>query len=226
MCTNWMVHWRPDIYVKWWHPRNKQAPLESEILWNQSINYESNSEYEPTKKYQWKANTTFQFKTWVFPGLNSLEEQPEAIGESFDGLDDIGGGIIKYFNFYPLNSYDKETGKPILNDEENGNTQYPVFGDLYNRENAGFFAVDMDQEFKNNGSDPKGILAGKYAVNNVESNPSSILYDEVSGVLLSGQTMIPDLTTVRRYTIEYWLFKFISEISNLARLFSNGSING
>jgi hypothetical protein len=27
--SNWAVHFRPDIYVKWWHPRNKTAPLES-----------------------------------------------------------------------------------------------------------------------------------------------------------------------------------------------------
>lgn len=151
----------------------------------QSINYESNSEYESKKRFIWKANTTFTFKTWVFPGLNSLDEQPQS------GIDDIDG-LIKYFNFYPLAYYD---GNPEY-DEENGNTQYPVFGDLYNRENAGFFAVDTDQEFYNDGSDPQGILDGKYAVNNIESDPSSILYDPVSGILNPGEVMIPDLTTV------------------------------
>lgn len=73
---------------------------------------------------------------------------------------------------------------------------YPVFGDLYNREDAGFFAVDTDQKFENDGSDPEGILKGEYAVNNIKSDPESVLYDPVSGVLLSGQTMIPDITTV------------------------------
>jgi hypothetical protein len=77
MLTNWMVHMRPDIYVKWWHPRNKTAPLESEILWNQSINIESNANYEPTKRFQWQATTSFSLKTWVFPGLNSTEEQSD-----------------------------------------------------------------------------------------------------------------------------------------------------
>lgn len=98
---------------------------------------------------------------------------------------------------------------------------YPVFGDLYNRENAGFFAVDTSQEFYNDGSDPSGILAGKYMVNNVESNPSSILYDPVSGILKPGEPMIKDLTVIRRFTYKYRIITFISKISNLARLFKS-----
>lgn len=74
MCTNWMVHMRPDIYVRWWHPRNKTAPLESEILWKQSINKDSNMDYDYKNRFQWKANTSFTFKTWVFPGLNDIRK--------------------------------------------------------------------------------------------------------------------------------------------------------
>lgn len=97
MCTNWMVHWRPDIYVKWWHPRNKVSPLESEILWSQNISIDSNSEYDHTKRFQWKANTNFTFKTWVFPGLNSLDNL----------LDDAESEkLIEHFNIYPMNKYE------------------------------------------------------------------------------------------------------------------------
>ena len=187
MCTNWMVHWRPDIYVRWWHPRNKTAPLESEILWKQNISFESNMDYDPTKRFQWVANTSFTFKTWVFPGLND-------VGDTNGDLDQ---DLILYFNYYPLvgyENYDSTSG--VILPEEGGNTGYPVFGDIYNRDDAGFFAVDSDQEFENDGSDPEGILKGHYAVNNIKSDPESILYDPVSGVLLSGQTMIPDITTV------------------------------
>lgn len=103
-------------------------------------------------------------------------------------------GLIKYFNVFPLSSYDSEGGYKL--DEEGGNTGYPVFGDIFNRENAGFFAADTDQGFKNDGSDPEGILRGDYIVNNVESDPDSILYDPVSGILKPGETMIKDLTLV------------------------------
>jgi hypothetical protein len=64
---------------------------------------------------------------------------------------------------------------------ESGIDGYPVFGDIYNRENAGFFAVDTNQEFWNDGSDPEGIYAGKYAINNITMTPSSVIYDPVSG---------------------------------------------
>lgn len=186
MMTNWMVHWRPDVYVRWWHPRNKTYPLESEVLWKQNISFESNSDYDYTKVFKWVANTSFTFKTWVFPGLNDVTSH-----------DDDAYGLIEYFNFYPLAGYDNydENGEVTL-PEEGGNTGYPVFGDIYNREDAGFFAVDTDQGFENDGSDIEGILKGHYAVNNIKSDPESVLYDPVSGVLLSGQTMIPDLTTV------------------------------
>ena len=103
-------------------------------------------------------------------------------------------GLIKYFNVFPLSSFDEEGGYKL--DEEGGNTGYPVFGDIFNRENAGFFAAETGQGFKNDGSDPEGILRGDYIINNVESDPDSILYDPVSGILKPGETMIKDLTLV------------------------------
>ena len=185
MCTNWMVHYRPDIYVKWWHPRNTEAPLESEILWNQNINIESPIENQGSDKFQWKASTSFTYKSWLFPGLNYLE----------DAFDPNAENIIKYFNYFPWTSY-PGSGSGATGDDliEGGNSDgFPVFGDLLNRENAGFFAVDRDQGFENNGDDPVGILKGKYAVNNVESNPSSILYDNVSGILQPNEPMVQDI---------------------------------
>ena len=180
MMTNWMVHMRPDIYVKWWHPRNKTLPLESQILWGQSINTDSNLDIDISKRFQWKATTSFSFKSWVFPGLNDAKTD-------FNQED-----IIEHFNIFPAASYGENANNSY--EDVEGLTGYPVFGDIYNRDDAGFYAVETDQEFENDGSDPQGILQGKYMVNNVESRPDSILYDEVSGVLLSGQTMIEDLT--------------------------------
>lgn len=183
MCTNWMVHMRPDIYVKWWHPRNKTAPLESEIVWNQNINIESNANYDITKRFQWEASTSFSFKTWVFPGLNSIEDQSDSDTE----------GIIKYFNIYPLAKYDMQNGEEYL---ESGIDGYPVLGDLYQRENAGFFVVENTQEFYNAGDDPKGIQAGKYVINNVTMTPSTVFYDPITGNLRPNENMIKDLTLI------------------------------
>ena len=132
MMTNWMVHMRPDVYVKWWHPRNKTAPLESEILWNQSINIENNADYEPTKQFQWQASTSFMFKTWIFPGLNSA-----------DSMNDVP--LVKYVNFYNLFNSEK-TNYSTETDDESGNVRYPVVGDIYN--NGGMFTVEPNQPFE------------------------------------------------------------------------------
>jgi hypothetical protein len=190
MCTNWMVHMRPDIYVKWWHPRNKTVPLESEILWGQSINMDSNTEYDPTKRFQWKATTSFTFKTWVFPGLNDVE----AVKEDYRDNEDDPYGLIKYFNYYPLATYPGMGGYGF--DENNGTVQYPVYGDIWERENAGFYAAETGQDFYNDGSDPEGINKGHYIINNVETSPSAVWYDEETGTLLPGQSAIKDLNLV------------------------------
>jgi hypothetical protein len=183
MCTNWAVFYRPSIYVKWWHPRNDVKPLESEILWDGSINYESPVDYTVTDRYQWKASTNFTFKTWLFPGVNLLEN-----------IDDNGEtDLIKYFNKFSFQDYLNPEYQDEISKDFGG---FPVYGELYNRENSGFFAAETDQEFENNGNDPKGILEGKYIVNNVESRPDSILYDKVSGILNPDETMIKNLTDV------------------------------
>lgn len=111
MCTNWMVHWRPDVYVRWWHPRNKTYPLESEVLWKQNISIENNNDYDPTKRFQWQATTQFTFKTWVFPGLNDEE--------AFSN--DPNEDLIEYFNYYPLASYDEDGN--LNPPEDGGNTR-------------------------------------------------------------------------------------------------------
>lgn len=118
MLTNWMVHWRPDIYVKWWHPRNKIEPLQSQILWGQNINIDSNTDNDGKTKFQWKATTNFTFKTWIFPGLNYYEDSFES------ELNKIGKNtepIIQKFNIYNItdytnNDYDEQTGYPVLGD--------------------------------------------------------------------------------------------------------------
>lgn len=122
MLTNWMVHWRPDIYVKWWHPKKKNEPLQSEILWDQNINMESNTDNEGKSKFQWKANTSFEFKTWVFPGLNyyedSLESDLEQTGREHEPL-------IQKFQIFNVN-HDYEQDVDI-----NEDTGYPVLGNLF-----------------------------------------------------------------------------------------------
>lgn len=160
MMTNWMVHCRPDLYVKWWHPRDKSMPLESEILWSHSLSYKK-PQQQPTSKFQYQATTNFTFKTWVFPGL---DYQQDAYNLQQDG-------IIKYFNWFP--TVVNYTG-------QEGEDGYPVLGNVGSTP-AGLFAVPNDMQFQNDGSDKKGIKQGKYYINNLTQTPSE-LYNGDNGI--------------------------------------------
>lgn len=160
MLTNWMVHCRPDLYVKWWHPRDKSMPLESQILWSQSINYKK-PEQQPTSKFQYQATTSFTFKTWIFPGLDYKEDEYNTDQD----------GIIKYFNWFPTTV--NYTG-------DQGQDGYPSLGQIGSTP-AGFFAVPNTMQFENDGSDQDRIKKGKYYINNLTQSPSS-LYNGDNGI--------------------------------------------
>ena len=160
MLTNWMVHCRPDLYVKWWHPRDKSMPLQSEILWSQNINYKK-PEQQPTSKFQYQATTSFTFKTWIFTGLDYKEDEYNTEQD----------GIIKYFNWFPTTV--NYTGVQ-------GEEGYPTLGQVGSTP-AGFFAVPPNMEFENDGSDKDGIKKGKYYINNLTQTPST-LYNGDNGI--------------------------------------------
>lgn len=139
MCTNWMVHWRPDIYVKWWHPRNKVEPLQSEILWGQAIDIQNNEDYDATKRFKWQASTQFTFKTWIFPGLNYEEESFAADEEEYNRTHEA---LIEHINVY--------SAIPDYDDVPMDQEGFPVLGDLFeqtdpqNSTQVGLYAVPHD----------------------------------------------------------------------------------
>ena len=143
MCTNWMVHWRPDIYVKWWHPRNKVEPLQSEILWGQSIDIEANEDFDVTRRFKWQASTNFTFKSWIFPGLNYAEDSFAADEEEYNRTHEA---LIEHINVYST--------VPDFDDVDIDEEGFPVLGDLFeqtdpqNSTQIGMYAVptsmDMD----------------------------------------------------------------------------------
>ena len=173
MCTNWMVHMRPDVYFKWWHPREKSVPLESELLWDQSISYDGPDDFDPTVKFQYKATTNFTLKTWIFTGLNVEEDMVDPDSES----------LIYYFNWFPISGDDAPEG-------------YPVLGE-FGYADVGFYAIDSKQEFTNDGSDVEGILSGKYFENNLMGVPSSLYPD---GPKITEPDIVGDILTKDRYS--------------------------
>ena len=178
--TNFIAVCRPDFYVKWWHPRDKAKPLESQILWDQSLNYKKPEE-QPTTRFKYEASTNFTFKTWVFSGL---DYQQDAYNLQQDG-------IIKYFNWFPT----------VVNGTGvDGTEGYPVLGQIGSSP-AGFFAVPADMEFYNDGSDQQGIKNGKYYINNLTQTPSS-LYTGDGGI--KDVTATADILTWDTFQSRSW----------------------
>ena len=162
--SNWAVHFRPDVYVKWWHPRNKENPLTSQILWAHNISYDAPIEYNPQSIFTYKFTTSFSFKSWLFYGMHSNENEF------------VDTGIIKKIKLFPNKSdkwdeNDLAEGKKDWND---GDDAY-VFGDIKNENisDLSFYGMSSDQGFYNKSDDEEGLKAGKYMVENVfaENNP-------------------------------------------------------
>lgn len=159
--SNWIVHFRPDIYFKWWHPKVKYEPLTSQLIWNHNIGFDSPVEYNPQNVFTYKSSTTFLFKTWLFYGMES----------SF--IDDTGEGIIKSFKLFPNKSskyhQDENESNPRIDNMDELDVY--IFGEIIKTNNAeiNFWNVNFDQQFIDNTNDVEGKKNGKYVVNNVFS---------------------------------------------------------
>lgn len=191
--SNWVVFFRPDVYVKWWSPRREGETIDSQILWNHNINHELPIEYNPTNIFTYKSTTSFTFKTWLFPGMYSVENK----------IDPDAENIIKKFKFYP-NRGDWWDEEDLASGEKDSNFEDDTyyFGDLTEDEDGvlsgeydpddlyelnkipikdmgqmGFWGVETGQDFHNLGDDSEGIKEGHYMVNNVFSQN----YPEISG---------------------------------------------
>ena len=154
--SNFAVHFRPDIYLRWWHPRKKDRPLEAQVTWEHSFNIDTAAEYNPQNTFLYKGSTTFTLKSWLFYGMNATDN---AIDPSLEGF-------IEKIN--------------IFGDDNNGtgfdDSDIWAFGNVLNtpsglqpyvdkREGFGFFAADSWQDMI--GDDPLAMASGQYAVNNV-----------------------------------------------------------
>ena len=158
--SNWIVHFRPDIYFKWWHPKVKDTPLTSQLVWTHNLSFDNPIEYNPQNIFTYKSSTSFSFKTWMFPGtpFNLKDYDPDE-------------GVIKSFKMFTSRSdkihfdENEDKGSSDLRDDD----IFYSFGNVKttNEGQISFWNVENDQEFVNKTDDLPGLISGKYAVNNV-----------------------------------------------------------
>lgn len=158
--SNFVVHFRPDIYLKWFHPRRKNKPLVSQLNWSHDISYDPMIEYNPQNVFTYKGTTSFTFKSWLFYGMHATDNRIDPELES----------IIKTIKIFPDRS-DNGEDTSIYKDDD-----VWVFGNILNTPNGqqelkndksgfGFYGVDQDQDFV--GNDEEQMKNGQFVVNNV-----------------------------------------------------------
>jgi hypothetical protein len=156
--SNFAVHFRPDVYVRWWHPRLRDRALESQVTWGHSISYESTTDYNPQNVFMYKGTSSFTLRSWLFYGMNATDNAIDPALES----------VVKNIKIFP-----NRTGYPGDSDQDD---DIWAFGDYLNtpdgvskydneKEGMGFIAVDPDQDFI--GDDDEQMKNGQYSVNNI-----------------------------------------------------------
>jgi hypothetical protein len=202
--SNWAVHFRPDIYVKWWHPRIKENPLTSQILWSHNISNDLPIEYNPQNIFTYKLTTSFSFKSWLFYGMHSTENEF------------VDGGLIKKIKLFPNRSseYDENdlvSGKKDINDYDD----VYVFGDIINDNEViescknisdlSFYGVESNQDFVNDSGDDEGLKQGKYAVDNVYAENRPLISGDPILTNIKNNELFGDFfSTTDKYLINDW----------------------
>ena len=138
--SNFAVHFRPDVYLKWLHPRRKDRPLVSQLTWSHDISYDPMTEYNPQNVFTYKCTSSFTFKSWLFYGMHATDNRIDPELES----------VIEHIRIFPDGQGD---GGGAF-----GNEDVWVFGNILNTPSGqqelkpdktgfGFYGVDPGQDF-------------------------------------------------------------------------------
>ena len=179
--SNWLVWFNPDIYVVIPHPVIPGENLKCQIVSDGNIPVVYPEELDKNSPVRVVATTTFEFRTWLFPGLD---------GDKYEGK------IIKRINFTGALSFDTD-GIGRLN----GFYAVPnsMSLDAY-KENIilGLIKPPNWDVWQISGGlaglwhDVSGIVSGTNIDDIVIGDPSNACYLTVSGEDLSGILLITD----------------------------------
>ena len=103
---NFIPFFKPDVFVSWKHPHNKEMEIKSQVVWNGNINYQSPVEVTTNQNEIYQFETEFVFKTYFFAGN----------ADDSSGYDD--GPLIKTVNV---------TGNEFFNVGDEGYDMHRVF---------------------------------------------------------------------------------------------------
>lgn len=88
--SNFAVFFKPDIFVSWHHPQYQAVEIRSQLVWDGKVNSQYPVEVGVDDHEFYQFETSFTFKTWLFPGF---------MGGTGDGGGDLEVPLIEKVNF-------------------------------------------------------------------------------------------------------------------------------
>ena len=79
MISNWLIWFKPDVYVVWKHPKWPDIELKCTVSWDGNINYQSPTSITQADQEFFQFESTFSFHTWMFAGTEAASDDGPVI---------------------------------------------------------------------------------------------------------------------------------------------------
>lgn len=79
MISNWLVWFKPDVYVVWKHPKWPDIELKCPVTWDGNINYQSPTSISQADQEFFQFESGFTFHTWLFAGTEEAKDDGPVI---------------------------------------------------------------------------------------------------------------------------------------------------
>ena len=79
MISNWIVWFKPDVYVVWKHPKWPDIELKCPVTWDGNINYQSPTSVTQSEQEFFQFESAFTFHTWMFAGTEEAKDDGPVI---------------------------------------------------------------------------------------------------------------------------------------------------
>ena len=127
--SNFVVFFKPDIFISWKHPKDNMLEIKSQLVWGGSVDLQYPVEVNVDDHEFYQFETSFTFKTWFFPGFMGgqsddgdvplIEKVNYSADSNFFNVGDAGYGMSGIYAVPKSVGFDEFTS--MINDGLVGN---------------------------------------------------------------------------------------------------------
>lgn len=127
--SNFVSVFNPSIYVVTLHPKIPRAQITHQIVWDGQINTNFSNDVDIKELVTYGAETTFEFRTWIFPGINNIKALERGIIKKVNWspaelcINTELSGTFTLANFHAVDK--NETFESYIERLKNGNIYFP-----------------------------------------------------------------------------------------------------